>query len=529
MRDGPDERSGVTDPVGTGVPAAPGERLDAGAWLGLGSPAGRPCPEAEQGLRVTLDAPLPPIEAVTASAARSELARQIQGLVVFLGDGRQLTPSRALTMADARSLVRRVLTGDVVDPVVEGRVHPVRSPDELPGVRRLITAARVARWVRVYRGALVPTKAGRRVGCDPVSDVRHLLGVVLARGPASFRYGGDRTVEGSLAAVFDEMSAPLLVLLLGTARGIAHDEIVDRAFADMDDHLGEVSDPAWTDRFRRQLACTLIDAVLDLFEVVGVVRSTPAPPPAGPLPAGTPRRPARLSSPRAGGSVALTPIGRVLVAELVLRRGIEVVEARHAGSSFAEMMAAMRERPLTEHSRELEAWMAVRSADDAIDELVAFAAVADQPGERFAALNLLGGFATSPLAGDPRRSVTRDVVAAVRGLLEVPGARGAALVWLVDRCGADPGCLLDPDPGVVIDALFYRLVSGGPASVVAVIEHAGRTDAQVALLRRLWRIPSPAVVPVLESVGLMGRDPLVVREARKGLLRHRSWLMADEA
>jgi len=51
-----------------------------------------------------------------AAAAESTVVRQVIEFVEWVGAGRKLTATGALTLADARILVDRLGTGDVIDP-----------------------------------------------------------------------------------------------------------------------------------------------------------------------------------------------------------------------------------------------------------------------------------------------------------------------------------------------------------------------------------------------------------------------------
>ena len=67
-----------------------------------------------------------------------------------------------------------------------------------------------------------------------------------------------------------------------------------------------------------------------------------------------------------------------------------------------------------------------------------------------------------------------------------------------------------------------RALTRPPEELLGTLALAGGPDAQIALLARLWRCPSPATATVLETVGLTHPDKPVAKAARKALFQHRS-------
>ena len=131
--------------------------------LGLGGPGPRPL----SGQRIPPVA-LPDDAEYAASAARAPILSTFARLVDFVGDGRKLTQQGHLTLADARTLVERLGTGDVMDPDVGDRVFKTVSSAELPGLRQIFAWARKAGIVRVARGRVMATKKAAQLVSDPV-------------------------------------------------------------------------------------------------------------------------------------------------------------------------------------------------------------------------------------------------------------------------------------------------------------------------------------------------------------------------
>ncbi|MEV1178341.1 plasmid pRiA4b ORF-3 family protein [Nonomuraea sp. NPDC049784] len=88
----------------------------------------------------------------------SPVVRELRAFTEWVGAGRKLTATGQITLADARTLVALLDTGDVVDPDIGGRVFKTTSSAELPGLVRTFLWARAAGLVRVVKGRLVPVK-----------------------------------------------------------------------------------------------------------------------------------------------------------------------------------------------------------------------------------------------------------------------------------------------------------------------------------------------------------------------------------
>ncbi|MGN9841097.1 plasmid pRiA4b ORF-3 family protein [Nonomuraea sp. H19] len=91
-------------------------------------------------------------------AEESPVVRDLGAFTEWVGAGRKLTATGQITLADARTLVALLDTGDVVDPDIGGRVFKTTSSAELSGLMRIFLWARAAGLVRVVKGRLVPVK-----------------------------------------------------------------------------------------------------------------------------------------------------------------------------------------------------------------------------------------------------------------------------------------------------------------------------------------------------------------------------------
>ncbi|MGI8814309.1 MAG: hypothetical protein ACR2G2_03195 [Pseudonocardia sp.] len=112
---------------------------------------------------------------ITAAAAESALLKQVVETVRWIGDGRKLTQTGALTLADARVLVPLLDTGDQLDPAIGDRVYKTKSSTELLDLSLIVGWAKAAGLVRVVRGRLVRAAPPRRRG-RPARALRASVG-----------------------------------------------------------------------------------------------------------------------------------------------------------------------------------------------------------------------------------------------------------------------------------------------------------------------------------------------------------------
>jgi len=100
---------------------------------------------------------------LAAAALSAPALRQVTALTRWVGQGRKLTQTGQLTMADARHLVGLLDTGDEIDPVIGERVFRTRSSADLPVLAIVVAWATAAGLVRVVHGRLVSVKKNQRM------------------------------------------------------------------------------------------------------------------------------------------------------------------------------------------------------------------------------------------------------------------------------------------------------------------------------------------------------------------------------
>lgn len=442
--------------------------------------------------------------AARASAAAAPLLAEIRQLVQFIGEGRKLTQTGNVTLADARLLVDLISTGDHFDEQIGDKTFKTKSATELPRLSLIVRLAKKARFVRVAKGRLLGTKAGRDLGRDSLADLDRLLAAIDEVGMCSALRAESRYVWASVAPFFDDMFVPLTTRVATDSLPVAFAELVGHAFEQFEAEV-QLDGERWSEVNRRRLVESELRVSLEVLQAAGILTWT-----------------AQLETSvqgltkRTGGSVATTPAGQwVLYHYLSATHGAPFAVAppvAYSDADFETMINACRpEHPdgMALLVRELHAWVD-QHGERAVTELVLAARTTEDPLTRAMALATI----------DVRIGV--DSEAQVRGLLDHPPARGAALLWLVEH-GCEPReVLVDPDPAVLAEILSLTLGHDGPEGLMDLFELFGAPEAQVKVLQQLWRQTHPAVPDVLDTVGRHHPLPLVAKAARKAAMQYQS-------
>jgi hypothetical protein len=149
-----------------------------------------------------------------AAAAKTPLARQIRSLLAWLGEGRKLTQTGRIRLADARYLVEFLGTGDQIDPEIGGQVFKTKSSEELAHLTDIVEWAKVTRLVRVTGTNLVPVRKNAALADRPLDLVLAMLAAYPKLGKALFPRN---TWRSSLVGdEFTDVSHQLLTALLAS-------------------------------------------------------------------------------------------------------------------------------------------------------------------------------------------------------------------------------------------------------------------------------------------------------------------------
>lgn len=169
-----------------------------------------------------------------AAAEKAPLCRQVRSFLGWLGEGRKLTQTGRIGLADARYLVEFLGTGDQVDPEIGGRVFKTKSSEELAHLTRVVEWAKAARLVRVTGTRLVAVKKNAALADRPLDLVLAMLAAYPKLGKALFPRNTWRNslVGDEFADVGHELLTALLAspgaCRLATLSGIASDMIEAR-------------------------------------------------------------------------------------------------------------------------------------------------------------------------------------------------------------------------------------------------------------------------------------------------------------
>jgi Plasmid pRiA4b ORF-3-like protein len=149
-----------------------------------------------------------------AAAEQARLTGQIRLFLDWLGEGRRLTQTGRIGLADARYLIEFLGTGDQMDPEIGDRVFKTKSSEELPYVTRIVEWAKAARLIRATGTRLVPVKKNAALADKPLDLVLAMLAAYPKLGKSLFPRN---TWRNSLVGdEFTDISQELLTALLAS-------------------------------------------------------------------------------------------------------------------------------------------------------------------------------------------------------------------------------------------------------------------------------------------------------------------------
>ena len=121
-----------------------------------------------------------------AAADKAKLTGQIRSFMTWLGEGRKLTQTGRIGLADARHLVELLDTGDRIDPEIGDRIFKTRSSEQLPYLTRVEAWMKAARLIRVTGARLVPVKKNAGLINRPLDLVLALVDAFPRLGRSLF-------------------------------------------------------------------------------------------------------------------------------------------------------------------------------------------------------------------------------------------------------------------------------------------------------------------------------------------------------
>jgi Plasmid pRiA4b ORF-3-like protein len=163
-----------------------------------------------------------------AAAQRAKLTGQIRSFLDWLGEGRKLTQTGRIGMADARYLVGFLGTGDVIDPEVGGRVFKTKSSEELAYLTKIVEWAKATRLIRVTGTRLTPVKKNAALADKPLDLVLAMLAAYPKLGKSLFPRNTWR--QSIVGDEFTDISEALLTVLLTSTGPCALTTLSDTAY-----------------------------------------------------------------------------------------------------------------------------------------------------------------------------------------------------------------------------------------------------------------------------------------------------------
>jgi len=121
-----------------------------------------------------------------AAAENAELTGQIRSFMTWLGEGRKLTQTGRIGLADARHLVALLGTGDRIDPEIGNQIVKTKSSEQLPYLTRIVAWMSAARLLRVTGTRMVPVKKNAGLADRPLDLVLALLEAYPRLGKSLF-------------------------------------------------------------------------------------------------------------------------------------------------------------------------------------------------------------------------------------------------------------------------------------------------------------------------------------------------------
>ncbi len=327
---------------------------------------------------------LPDEAALALAAERSPIVVQLRALAEWVGDGRALTATGNLRLADARTLVRLLDTGDDVDPVVGDQVFRTRSSADLPRLTRLLELAKKIRVLRVVKGKLVRVAKAAPLLRDASALWTAAFDVWPELDLLSVTHGWAFAHTRMLDEILDELLPDLLNTLYGlpTAMPVVH--LTEGAWAACTE-IFVLDDPRTSEQLRVGVI-TDVRRLLDELAELGAVSFTRGRPDpmfhadleqADDAPSLPPESLARLRAAVAPGVdsvelVALTPLAtRAVMAGLRRDGRYAPLVGELADAEPAQLLGMLAEHYSAETAEvEIAGWLAAHGGSSAGTELL---------------------------------------------------------------------------------------------------------------------------------------------------------------
>jgi hypothetical protein len=457
---------------------------------------------ASQGRRRLRPVTLAPVAELEQAAREAPAMVRFAKFVDYVTTPRKLTEKGNLKLSDARELVELLDLDDRLDETIGDQSFKTKSSTELPTLDLTFRWARAARLVKVRKGELSATQAGRRLDRDVLQTVYRALHGLLELGVLAHRYREDPYGFGWYAGEVDA-EVPVWLLELYEHDHLDIEDLATETWELLLDQFDLDGLPADKLAFHRGLVQSGVRRILGRLEELGIVTVTDVE-----------RVETSIGSEDRGGVVALSDLG----VWAVQRMASVYLDAPVVGT-LVDVTAGDLLRQATDMAEdaaraELDAWVTHRDVADAADALVHALPGADDVaiGLAFGALLRIG----APAAP------------AVRTLRADPRLGPYATVWLVDTLQIEAEEVQVDEVKGQVALLHAVLELRGPHAVtiwlplmLGVRSDTGR-GATAAAVEQLWRDRSHAASEVLDAIAGVHPDKPIAKAARKALFKLRS-------
>jgi hypothetical protein len=461
-----------------------------GEILGLTEPFRTPWERMTEGVNLS-PAPLIPGPELTALALAAPLINHVWVIRDFLGEGRRLTATGNLGIADAKALA--AVLGDPALAAHAEYGFSIRSADALPTTQFLLRWARAGGAVRVAKGRMIATSSWAKL--DPVAALTRAACALVDKGPLALRTSDNQRAPGALIQVIDEGAVHLVAALWAMDDPIDFEELLGVVVEACELQLSFSS--LLTPESRHQQIRYEVDLLFDVMAVAGVVTREGEQSVQGDF--GIVRR--------SGGTLVLTRLGRAVLGPALTAHGFTVpIAGELADGSLSALFDRIGQWPPDRSRTEFDHWVQRHSADDAIEQMVALLGRYTNPQWPIAALDLAS-----------RLEPPSDERAA-RRFLATP-ARGHAICWLAEHGHTD----VPIDSQAMLRAgLAMMAMHATGATDLEFLDLITAIDDIGVFIEEAWRIPIPESASVLEGIGRVHPDKVVAKAARKAVFRQRS-------
>lgn len=268
-----------------------------GASNGRHTPPNEPGPATRPG---PTPVPTPTAEEAAESATDAPVLARFDTLAEFYGDGRALTQTGQVRLADARALVDALGTADVIDPTIGDRTFRTKSAAELTELAFMVRWATAAGALRRRGNKLIATDTWQRLAPDPLARWQRAADALPDLGPMATLMAQAHQRYRDPDEIMDEFAPEILRTLFNGE--VAYEELLDGIMRVADERYEWVAPYMKDPDVRRRSFDGDLARLVEVLGWAGIATRTGA--------VAEPDRHRRTGTRQVGGILALTPVGR---------------------------------------------------------------------------------------------------------------------------------------------------------------------------------------------------------------------------